>query len=158
MRRFYVLFLAALFVAAPAAAQDTTAAPPAPPTAGVDTDQQVAAAREAGEAWLELVDAADYEQSWEMASPMLQDQVTQEQWVGVGEQVDSQVGALESRIFSRGQYATSLPNVPEGEYVVLVYSSQFANAGAQEIVVMAREDEDWNVAGYRVRPAPGGQQ
>lgn len=152
MRRLLCIPALLLSAAAfPALAQDTTTTPEAP-QAVVDTAQQIQAARDAGQQWLDLVDAADYEQSWTAAAQMLKDQVDQAQWAQLGQQVQSQVGALQSRTLASEQYTTSLPNLPEGQYVVLVYSSEFAQAEAREMLVLTREEGGWKVAGYRVLP------
>jgi hypothetical protein len=54
---------------------------------------------------------------------------------------------------SSARYSRTLPGAPDGEYVVIQYSSQFANkASAVETVTPMREkDGSWKVSGYYVK-------
>jgi hypothetical protein len=46
-----------------------------------------------------------------------------------------------------------MPGAPDGEYVIIMYASQFENrADATEIVTPVREkDGSWRVSGYDIR-------
>lgn len=150
MRTLALTALAALLlcVVQTAEAQDPAAA-------------EEAAAAAAGE-WIALVDTAGYASSWEAAAPVFQSGISQDQWMQAVQQVRSQVGGIDSRTLHDSQYRTTLPNAPEGEYVVLQYQSSFEQLPqAMEMVVMTKtEDDEWRAAGYQVVPAqqqPGQQ-
>jgi hypothetical protein len=112
------------------------------------------AAREAAEAWLSLIAAEKYEQSWKEASSLFQAAMSAEAWARAAASVAGQTGALLSRRLSEARYTTQLPGAPAGEYVVLTYASSFGHApNVQELVTMILEDGRWRVIGYFVRPA-----
>lgn len=130
-----------VFAAQTLQAQDTTA-------------QEDAAEAAAGE-WIALVDTAGYASSWQEAAPVFQSGISEDEWVQAVEQVRGQVGEIESRSLYNSEYRTTLPNAPQGEYVVLQYQSSFARLPqAMEMVVMTKtEEDDWKAAGYQVVPA-----
>ncbi|HLU26354.1 MAG TPA: DUF4019 domain-containing protein [Longimicrobiales bacterium] len=117
------------------------------------------AAVEAAEAWLALMDAERYEESWQAAAPLFQSAVTSEMWVQQGRMVRQQIGAPRGRKLQRAEHTTSLPNVPAGEYVVVLYAGSFANIPeAREVVIlMLQPDESWRTAGYFVQPPGAGE-
>lgn len=153
-----LLFLLA-FLATPAAAQqtDTTAAPSA---TAADTSAQVKAAREAAQPWLAHMDATEYTKAWRKTANFFQKQVDAMQWTKTMQKLEKQIGEIEKRQFAQGEYTTSPPGgAPEGEYVQLVYASQASTVGdVRELVSLVREDSNWKVTGYVVRPAQQGQQ
>ena len=58
-------------------------------------------------------------------------------------------GARKTRLV---QYTRNLPNVPEGEYVVIQYETVFENRAAIETVTPVKEkDGNWRVAGYFIK-------
>jgi len=139
--RFYMLVLILLtigLVAAPAHAQSN--------------DEQVTAAKEAAAEWLELLDANDYQATWEQAANLLKSQVTADQWASQIQQVHAQLDTLQSRSLIAARYTTSLPNVPEGEYVVAQYRAQYGGQNTVETATLTKEGDAWRVAGYFVRP------
>jgi hypothetical protein len=49
-------------------------------------------------------------------------------------------------------HTTSLPNAPEGEYVVMAFATDFGKAGSKtEMVTTVLEEGQWKVVGYFVR-------
>lgn len=119
-----------------------------------DTSSETEAAETAAESWIALVDSESYVDSWEAASPAFQTGISQDEWATAVEQVRGQVGTIESRTLLDSQYHTSLPNAPEGEYVVLQYESVFTQLPqAMEMVVLTKADDEWKAAGYQVVPA-----
>ena len=123
------------------------AATPAPAADPVDS------AREAAESWLTLVDAGEYDQSWERAASFFKQQVRQEQWKQAATKAREPLGELISRELLAAQATTSLPGAPDGEYVVIQYRTQFANKknAVETITPMKDADGSWRVSGYFVR-------
>lgn len=112
------------------------------------------AARADAEAWLALIDAGDYQASWEAAASPFKQAVTPELWAQQGALISGQLGEFQGRRLEDAQYTTELPNVPPGEYVALTYASEFANLpAAREFVTLVLEEGEWRVIGYYVRPA-----
>ena len=63
------------------------------------------------------------------------------------------LGALRARTDRAQTFLRTLPGVPDGQYVVLQYDTQFSNkAGAVETVTVMLEGEaDWKVIGYFIK-------
>ena len=112
------------------------------------------AAQEAADAWLALIDSTDYAASWQQASPMFQQQVSETQWVQTLQGVRGPLGAFQSRAPQEREYRTALPGAPEGEYVVVIYGSNYTQlARGVETVTLTKTDAgEWKVVGYSIRP------
>lgn len=123
-------------------------------TASVSIDE-AQAAQDAADAWLALVDSLDYAASWQQAAPLFQQQVSEAVWVQALESVRGPLGPLLARALEDRNYTTTLPNAPEGEYVVVVYNSAYTQAEkAVETVTMVKTKAGaWRAAEYFVRPA-----
>jgi len=124
----------------------------AAPAQGQSDDERTATAKKAAAEWLDLVDANDYDASWEEAASLLKSQVTAEQWAVQVQQVHDQLGEFQERSLIAARYTTSLPNVPDGEYVIAQYRAQFSNQTVIETATLAKEGSTWRIAGYFVRP------
>lgn len=111
------------------------------------------AAQAAAEAWLPLVDAGDYDASWDAAAKIFRQSVTKEQWKQAATAARGPLGKLVSRKVKSREYKEQLPGAPDGKYVILQYDSVFENkASAVETVVpMAEADGKWRVSGYFIR-------
>lgn len=118
-------------------------------------EQAVEAARQSAQEWLALVDAGKYEATWREAGASLRAGVpTAEQWAKQVRRVHSKLDSLRNRSLVAARYTTSLsdPNAPEGEYVVVQYRSQFGEELRAETVILSREEDEWGVIGYFVKP------
>jgi len=117
-------------------------------------DENLKAATDAAQQWLALVDAGQYDQSWDQASSPFKEKVTKEQWRSTMSSGRAPLGKMESRQFKDGQYETSLPGAPAGKYFVIQYRTKFANSGPmiETITPMLDKDGTWRVAGYYMRP------
>jgi hypothetical protein len=149
-----VLLAAVLLWTAPAQAQNM------PQQQSPENSEAIEEARAAAEEWLALTDAGSFGESWNEAASMLQDQVTQDQWIQQSEQVSSQIGSIEERSLMQRRYASgdseNLPEgLPEGEYVFLIYEASASDFDQplNEIVAVTKENDAWKIAGYTVRPA-----
>ena len=150
IRSLRTLALAAVLVGAvvaprPLAAQEGGAAP-----------AREQAAQRAAEAWLALMDQGKYAESWQAAGSLFRQAVTAERWAQQVAAVVAQVGAFQRRELQKTEFTTELPNGPQGEYMVLTYSSAFANLpNAREVVILQLEDGEWKTIGYLVQPGQG---
>jgi hypothetical protein len=117
-------------------------------------DKPEAAAQKAAESWLALVDSGKYSESWDEAASSFKAAVTKQKWEQAAGAVRDQTGKLKSRKLVSANYAKKLPNVPEGEYVVIQYDAAFEKAPAaiETITPMREKDGSWKVAGYFVKP------
>ncbi len=102
--------------------------------------------------WLTLVDKAQYGDSWGTAGTLLRSQITQKDWTARVGKVRAPLGAMARRVVLDQKYVTSLPGLPDADYEVVRFSTQFQNkAAAVETVILQREDKGWKVDGYFVK-------
>ncbi|MFC5460791.1 DUF4019 domain-containing protein [Massilia niabensis] len=159
MKAFAALVAAAAAFAVSAAhAQSSTpaAAPVAASAAAspkADANADTAAAVDAANRWLALMDAGQAVEAWDQAAPILQSAVTRTAWMDVGKSVRAPLGAVKSRRLASSVFTRTLPGAPEGEYVVVRYTTDFTSrAGITETVVPMRQpDGSWKVTTYRFR-------
>lgn len=103
-------------------------------------------------AWLGLVDAGKYDESWDAASSYFKTKITKEQWAPMVKAVRDTVGMPLSRAASQVTPADRLPDAPFGKYLVVVLKTKFQmNQNATETVIMKLEDGEWKVTGYFVK-------
>jgi len=116
---------------------------------GAGTDEGIAA----GDAWLAVVDAERYDDSWEQACTLFRGAVSKDQWVRQVAGVRGPLGPVLSREVASAEYATTLPGAPDGEYVVIQYRTKFQNkADAIETVTPMRDQDGvYRVSGYYIR-------
>ena len=103
-------------------------------------------------AWLALVDAGQYDESWSTASAYFQSKVTKEQWTELAKPVRDTVGPVVSRGAAQVLKTDTLPDAPFGHYLVITIHTKFAmNPAATETIIMKLESGEWKVAGYFVK-------
>ena len=143
-RSIFAFLLLVAMTAVPALAQDS----------GMSGEHAGAkeAAQEAATEWLELTDTGEFAQSYEQSAALMTEKVNQKQWEQKIGQREKQLGALQSREFAEAQYRDSLQQLPDGEYVLLRYESQFEKAKFNEVLLAMKEDGEWKVASYTLRP------
>jgi len=110
-------------------------------------------ALEAAESWLGLVDAGDYETSWDQSAELFKAAVSKEKWERSLNVARKPLGELIGRKVISTKYATSLPGAPDGEYVVIQFTTRFTNKKSAIETVTPMKDPDgvWRVSGYYVK-------
>jgi len=104
------------------------------------------------EQWLSLVDAQNYEASWERAGTFFKQQVTVSQWQSVAQKVRKSFGAVQSRSVQSATVTTDVPGAPDGNYVILVFHAMVTHKQkAVETVTAIEEMGAWHVVGHFVR-------
>ena len=91
--------------------------------AGNAEDEAIQAAKD----WLVMIDANDYGKSWDEAAEFFKASISKTIWVDSIRGIRPSLGLLISRTLTSAVYATSLPGAPDGEYVVIRFSTRFAN-------------------------------
>lgn len=111
---------------------------------------EVDAAQAAAQNWLAVADPGNYARTWDDAAKLFQHGVSKEEWVRVASALRPPLGKVASRKLKSGQYSKSLPGLPEGDYVVVQYDTEFEKRSKSvETVTLLREaDGAWRVAGY----------
>lgn len=134
----------------------TVAAAAALVTVGMARAQEKpeALAQKSAEAWLALTDGGKYAQSWSAASASFKSQIGKEKWVETAQKVRTPLGKLKSRKLEVARYTKDIPNAPAGEYVIIEYSSAFANlpSATETVVPVLDKDGSWRVSGYFIKP------
>jgi hypothetical protein len=150
-----VVCLLAVSILLPACRPNTSGASGVAPTGASQEDElsKEKAAQAAAEAWLSLVDAGNYGQSWTEAADVFKKRVDQAAWERTAEGVRDSLGTMRSRRRRSAQYATSLPGAPDGEYVVLQFDTSFEkkSAGVETVTPMKDPDGHWRVSGYFIQ-------
>jgi hypothetical protein len=122
------------------------------PTAPALDPEKVHAAEAAAHAWLELLDAGKFEESWKGASALLQSRVSEADWQKGMTAKRVPYGVAKSRIFDSVAPGNAIPGAPIADYMTLRYSTQFEHAPAPvigEVVTTLRDpDGTWRVTGY----------
>lgn len=137
-RRVYILSLGMLLVAWSCAMADTG---------------KKEAAKASALEWLQRVDEEAYADSWDSAADYFKNAVNKEQWVQMLRTVRTPLGRLLSRVPKRIAYRTSLPGAPDGQYVVIQFSTAFENkqSAIETVTPMLDADGKWRVSGYYIK-------
>lgn len=116
------------------------------------TQQDSKAAELSALQWVALIDQGNWKGSWNEASNMFQQAVTADGWASQVNPVRSPLGAVASRQLHDVKAYDKLPGAPDGEYRIVTFTTDFAEAPASvETVVMVQEASAWKVAGYFIR-------
>ncbi|MFS0773837.1 helix-turn-helix domain-containing protein [Sphingomonas sp. 1P08PE] len=128
----------------------TSVIAPAPmPGAGARTP---AASLAAAQAWLGLLDAGRWEDSWKTAGALFRSLLAAAQWQSTIEPLRRQLGGVSGRSIQDVTRSSSLPGLPAGDYEVLQFRTSFANKpDAVETVALARVRSGWQVIGYFIK-------
>lgn len=100
--------------------------------------------------WLGTIDAGTYATAYQNSSPTLRSLVTESDWVEGMNDFRQPLGSMLSRTLSVGTAQSSLEGMPDGNYVVLEFTTAFANkASAKETVVMKKTGfTTWKALSY----------
>ena len=110
-------------------------------------------AKQSAEAWLSLADSGKYADSWQEASMLFKSHVTKEQWHDALTAARDPLGRLLARKLKSATYKTTLPGVPDGQYVVIQYDSSFEHkqSAVETVTPMLDKDGKWKVSGYYIK-------
>ena len=115
-------------------------------------DEKTDAAVIAAKSWLALVDAKEYEKSWQEAAPFFKDKVKEGQWSEMIAAARKPLGVMKSRELSSAVFKASLPGAPDGEYVVIQFKTSFTDKRESvETVTPMKADGTWRVSGYFIK-------
>jgi hypothetical protein len=107
----------------------------------------------AAEKWLERIDKGEYAASWREAAEYFKTAITEEEWVQSLQAVRKPLGKLFSRKLQSLTPKTSLPNTPDGKYVVIKFETSFENkkSGLETVTPQLEGDGKWRVSGYHIK-------
>lgn len=100
--------------------------------------------------FLEIVDQGDYEAARKESATLLKGRVTLDDWIEYLSKLHNTLGPVLDRKLETASYSTTAKDSPDGEYVILTFTSQFKRkVGITEtIVVMVDKNRGWRVAAY----------
>jgi Protein of unknown function (DUF4019) len=103
--------------------------------------------------WLDLIDNSKYADSWSQTTDYFQNNVSQTEWEITLQRVRQPLGNILSRKIESVHSTTSLPGVPDGEYVVLQFNTSLENkhSAVETVTSMLDKNNEWKVAGYFIK-------
>ncbi|MEI5637457.1 MULTISPECIES: DUF4019 domain-containing protein [unclassified Pseudoalteromonas] len=116
----------------------------------------VSAANNSGEQvaeqWLSVVDAGHYGQSWQQSGTLFQSQVSKSQWQQALNSVRMPLGEAIKRQQTSVEKHSQLPGVPDGDYLIIQYQTEFKNKqDATEMLTLAKQPDGWHPVGYFIK-------
>jgi Protein of unknown function (DUF4019) len=136
---------------APAGLFAQQAPPQAPPGGDPHASEEQAAERQAL-GFLGYLDHGRYADSYAYTGMLLRAQADRDSFTTQIEKARGGTGALQSRELIDASYSTSVPEAPEGQYVVLHYHASFANRqDAVETLTLAFAKGYWRLVGYYIK-------
>lgn len=104
-------------------------------------------------AWLSLADKGKYAESWKNASTLFHAKASESDWIKNMEAARSPFGSMKSRHIATAHSATSLPGVPDGEYVVVQFYTSFEHKplALETITTIKEQDDIWRVSDYQIK-------
>lgn len=122
--------------------------------ATTDTLANIAAASQAAERWLGLIDNGLVSESWDSAATGFQGAVTRAAWTQSVLNARLAFEPFGERQRIAAKYTTQIPNAPPGEYVLLQYRTRVSMERTVIETVVPVQDgaRGWRVSGYFVRP------
>jgi Protein of unknown function (DUF4019) len=122
-----------------------------PALAQANEKQEAAIA--AAQQWLTLIDGGDYAESWQEAAAFFRNAISENQWEQSLTAARQPLGGLISRKVKSAIYTTSLPDAPDGEYVVIQFDTAFENkkSAIETVTPMHENNGGWRVSGYFIK-------
>lgn len=106
----------------------------------------------AAKEWLKIVDAGEYVESWQKSDAFFKSQLTQTEWSVALTGVRTPLGQVRSRSELGAKEYSSLPGVPDGEYLVIQFQTEFQNkTSATETLTLSKSSGDWLPVGYFIK-------
>ena len=111
------------------------------------------AALSAAEEWLASVDNGNYAESWASAAELFKKAVQRQQWEQMMKSGRQPLGKLISRKVIAKDFKSSMPSVPDGQYIVIQFAASFEhkNKAVETVTPMLGRDGRWRVSGYYIK-------
>ena len=114
---------------------------------------KVDAARVAAEEFLQMVDAGQFENSWQVSANYLQQKVKLPEWTEKLTRIKADYGPLQARELNKAAIAAPVDELPNREILLLTYQTDFEKqAERKELVTMLLDPQGgWQVVGYFIK-------
>jgi hypothetical protein len=108
---------------------------------------------EAAQQWLKLIDAGDYEKSQDEYASLFRNTMTKAKFAEAMRMARAPLGDLVSREVTSSHYTQNVPGAPDGDYVIITFTTSFANKkeAIETVTPMREKDGRWRVSGYYIR-------
>ena len=122
-------------------------------TALAADESDVEPAQAAAMLWLGTVDSGAFGYAWDDSAEFFQRSVTRAEWEKAAGASRKPLGTVKERKLRSAKPTRKLPGVPDADYVVIYYDTQFEKRPSSvEIITPVKEkDGSWRVAGYYIR-------
>jgi hypothetical protein len=118
------------------------------PATAPGTTQQQTEAEAAARGFLALIDAGQYDKTWEQAGSALKASSSRFMWTGALK-ATSLLGHPDARRLEGFGFTSRVdPAAPVGEYVLVQFKTRSGNTTLTEKVVMQKEQGTWRIVGY----------
>ena len=116
-------------------------------------DQNTAAAADsAARELLQMVDAGNYADSWQIAAPYLKEKVTAKDWEAQLAKDRKILGPLVERTLDEANFTAAVKELPDSNFILLEYLSKFERKEVKEVVTVVQgSDNRWRVIGYFIQ-------
>jgi len=106
----------------------------------------------AAKEWLNIIDAGEYGESWQKADSLFKSQLSQKKWYSALKGIRTPLGEVTSRSELNAKEYTSLPGVPDGEYLVIQFKTEFQNKkSSTETLTLSKNSGQWLPVGYFIK-------
>ena len=145
----FILLVTAIAAGDAVAQAKSSISPGTTPSTSIDTKAALVATAQ----WLALVDSGKYADSWREASGFFRSKISSPLWEKSVASARIPFGALISRTEKSNTTATTLPGAPDGQYVIIQYTTSFANkkTATETVTPMLDKGGKWRVSGYFVK-------
>ena len=125
----------------------------APAKHAAEEESPAMMAQNAAKAWMMVVDSDQYGKSWDQSATLFQSDTARDKWEINMIRIRGLLGAAEKRKLVSASAKRSLPGLPDGEYVVITWATQFEHKARALEIITAMKDKDgkWKVAGYVIK-------
>lgn len=102
--------------------------------------------------WLEIVDAENYFQSYQLTDNAFKDVLTAPQWEDALNNIRLPFGRVVWRSEIKRKEMNSIPGWPRGEYITIEFNTKFEMSNAIiETVTLSRNSGEWRPIGYFIK-------
>jgi len=113
---------------------------------------QLEAAAQSAEKWVGLLDEGKFDIAYTQTSLLMQKTVDQKEWVYLMDVSRKPLGKVKARTLGDIRTAKNPKGLPEGDYMVVYYKSNFANRHeGEELLTLTHGDGSWRVLTYQVK-------
>lgn len=104
-------------------------------------------------AWLKLIDSGKHEDSWDGVAGYMKKTVNKTHFLSSLKSIHEVFGRPLSRTIRSIRYTESVPSAPDGEYVVILFATEYERkkSAIETVIPALGADGVWRVSGYDVR-------